>query len=111
MMSRTLAAVAREVQGRLVGADQAFGAVTTDTRALGAGSLFVAIPGDRFDGNDFVDEALAKGAAGALVSRLASSPLAQIEVRDSRRALGAMARAWRASFRIPVVAELLGVAP
>ena len=38
MMSRTLAAVAREVQGRLIGADQAFGAVTTDTRALGAGS-------------------------------------------------------------------------
>ena len=104
MMSRTLAAVAREVQGRLIGADQAFGAVTTDTRALGAGSLFVAIPGDRFDGNDFVHEALAKGAAGALVSRLASSPLAQIEVRDSRRALGAMARAWRASFTIPVVA-------
>jgi len=104
MMSRTLAAVAREVQGRLLGADQAFGVVTTDTRALGAGSLFVAIPGDRFDGNDFIDEALAKGAAGALVSRLASSPLAQIEVRDSRRALGAMARAWRASFTIPVVA-------
>jgi len=104
MMSRTLAAVAREVQGRLTGADQAFGAVTTDTRALGAGSLFVAIPGDRFDGNDFVGEALAKGAAGALVSRVAASPLAQIEVRDSRRALGAMARAWRASFTIPVVA-------
>jgi UDP-N-acetylmuramoyl-tripeptide--D-alanyl-D-alanine ligase len=103
-MARTLAAVAREVQGTLVGADHAFGAVTTDTRALGAGSLFVAIPGDRFDGNDFVDEAAAKGAAGALVSRLAASPLPQIEVRDSRRALGAMARAWRASFSIPVVA-------
>jgi len=104
MMSRTLAAVAREVEGRLVGADQSFGHVTTDTRSLGAGSLFVAIPGDRFDGNDFVGEALAKGAAGALVSRLASSPLSQVEVRDSRRALGAMARAWRASFSIPVVA-------
>jgi len=99
-----LAAVAREVQGRLVGADQPFAAVTTDTRALGAGSLFVAIPGDRFDGNDFVEEAFTKGAAGALVSRLGSSALAQIEVRDSRRALGAMARAWRASFTIPLVA-------
>jgi UDP-N-acetylmuramoyl-tripeptide--D-alanyl-D-alanine ligase len=104
MMARTLAAVAREVQGTLLGADRSFGAVTTDTRALGPGSLFVAIPGDRFDGNDFVDEASAKGAAGALVSRLATSPLPQIEVRDSRRALGAMARAWRASFSIPVVA-------
>jgi UDP-N-acetylmuramoyl-tripeptide--D-alanyl-D-alanine ligase len=103
-MTRTLAALAREVQGRLVGPDQTFGAVTTDTRALGPGSLFVAIPGDRFDGNDFVDEALSKGAAGALVSRLAASALPQVEVRDSRRALGAMARAWRASFSIPVVA-------
>jgi UDP-N-acetylmuramoyl-tripeptide--D-alanyl-D-alanine ligase len=104
MMARTLSAVAREVKGRLVGADQPFGPVTTDTRTLGSGSLFVAIPGDRFDGNDFVAEAAAKGAAGALVSRLAASPLPQIEVRDSRRALGAMARAWRASFSIPVVA-------
>ena len=103
MMARTLAAVAREVEGRLVGNDEAFGAVTTDTRALGEGSLFVAIPGDRFDGNDFVEEAFAKGAAGALVSRLAASQLPQIEVRDSRRALGAMGRAWRASFSIPVV--------
>ena len=103
-MARTLAAVAHEVQGTLVGADRTFGVVTTDTRALGPGSLFVAIPGDRFDGNDFVDEASAKGAAGALVSRLATSPLPQIEVRDSRRALGAMGRAWRASFSLPVVA-------
>jgi UDP-N-acetylmuramoyl-tripeptide--D-alanyl-D-alanine ligase len=104
MMARTLAAVAREVQGRLVGPDQPFGAVTTDTRSLGSGSLFVAIPGDRFDGNDFVEQASDKLAAGALVSRLAASPLPQIEVRDSRRALGTMARAWRASFGIPVVA-------
>jgi UDP-N-acetylmuramoyl-tripeptide--D-alanyl-D-alanine ligase len=103
-MPRTLSAVARETQGRLVGADQTFGAVTTDTRSLGPGSLFVAISGDRFDGNDFIDEAFAKKAAGALVSRLAASPLPQVEVRDSRRALGAFARAWRASFGIPAVA-------
>jgi UDP-N-acetylmuramoyl-tripeptide--D-alanyl-D-alanine ligase len=104
MMTRTLAAVARAVEGRLVGADASFGAVTTDTRTLSPGALFVAIPGDRFDGNDFVPEAHAKGAAGALVSRHASAPLAQIEVRDTRRALGALAKAWRATFAVPVVA-------
>jgi UDP-N-acetylmuramoyl-tripeptide--D-alanyl-D-alanine ligase len=104
MMTRTLAAVAKEVQGRLVGDDRPFGVVTSDTRKLGPGALFVAIPGDRFDGNDFVAEAHAKGAAGALVSRLASSPLPQVEVRDSRRALGTMGRAWRASFSVPVIA-------
>jgi UDP-N-acetylmuramoyl-tripeptide--D-alanyl-D-alanine ligase len=87
-----------------VGADRPFGIVSTDSRSLVPGALFVAIPGDRFDGYDFVPEAEAKGAAGALVSRLAATPLPQIEVRDSRRALGAMARAWRASFSIPIVA-------
>jgi UDP-N-acetylmuramoyl-tripeptide--D-alanyl-D-alanine ligase len=103
-MARTLSAVARAVEGRLVGADGPFMAVATDSRTLPAGALFVAIAGDRFDGNDFVVDAQAKGAAGAMVSRLASTPLAQIEVRDTRRALGAMARAWRAAFAVPTVA-------
>jgi len=103
-MTRTLAAVAHEVQGRLVGADQTFGVVTTDSRALTTGALFVAIPGDRFDGNDFIGDAYSRGAAGALVSRVATSPLPQVEVRDTRRAFGALARAWRATFALPVVA-------
>jgi len=103
-MTRTLAAVARETQGRLIGEDGGFGAVTTDSRALTAGSLFVAIAGDKYDGNDFVRDAHAKGAAGALVSRTANLPLAQVEVRDTRRAFGVLARAWRANFAVPVVA-------
>ena len=104
MMTRTLAAVARETQGRLIGEDGGFGAVTTDSRALTEGSLFVAIAGDKYDGNDFVRDAHAKGAAGALVSRTANLPLAQVEVRDTRRAFGVLARAWRANFAVPVVA-------
>ena len=103
-MTRTLAAVARETQGRLIGEDGGFGAVTTDSRALTEGSLFVAIAGDKYDGNDFVRDAHAKGAAGALVSRTANLPFAQVEVRDTRRAFGVLARAWRANFAVPVVA-------
>ena len=78
--------------------------MTTDTRALTSGALYVAIRGERFDGNDFVADAHAKGAAGALVSRLAQLPLPQVEVADTRRAFGAMARAWRRNFDVPVVA-------
>ena len=103
-MARSLAAVAREVHGRLSGADAAFAAVTTDTRSLAQGSLFVAIRGPRFDGNDFIGEAHAKGAAGALVSRHAPAPLPQVEVADTRQAFGAMARAWRRNFAVPAVA-------
>ena len=103
-MSRALSAVAHEVNGRLIGADTGFGVVATDTRALAPGALFVAISGERFDGNDFIVEAHSKGAAGALVSRPAAIALPQIQVTDTRRAFGAMARAWRANFGIPVVA-------
>jgi UDP-N-acetylmuramoyl-tripeptide--D-alanyl-D-alanine ligase len=103
-MARTLAAVAREVHGRLIGPDGSFGPVTTDSRTLTAGALFVAIRGDHFDGNDFLADALKKGAAGALVSRRADLPLPQVEVGDTRRAFGALARAWRAGFSVPVIA-------
>lgn len=104
MMSRTLGALAREVKGTLVGADAPFGAVSTDSRTLSSGALFVAIAGDRFDGNDFVADAQTRGAAGALVSRRTSSSLPQIEVRDTRRALGLVAKAWRTTFAVPAVA-------
>lgn len=104
MRSRTLAAVAKQVSGTLLGADAAFGRVSIDTRKLDPGALFVAIPGERFDGNDFVPDAHAGNAAGALVSRLSDVPLPQVSVQDTRGALSCMARGWRKNFPIPVVA-------
>jgi len=104
MMTRTLAAVAHEVRGELIGEDAGFGRVSIDSRSLSAGELFVALPGEHVDGNDFVADAHARGAAGALVSRCASVPLPQVKVDDAQRAFGWMARAWRANFPLPVVA-------
>jgi UDP-N-acetylmuramoyl-tripeptide--D-alanyl-D-alanine ligase len=62
-MIRDLAELARVTGGVLHGADAAFGAVTSDSRALGPGALFVALRGERFDGHQFVPEALERGAA------------------------------------------------
>src|SRR5690606_39965534 len=90
--------------GTLHGADAPFGAVTTDTRTLGPGELFVAIRGERFDGNDYVPAAHEKGAAGALVSRVSPGPLSQVAVADTRAAVCALARAWRRGFAVPGVA-------
>ena len=104
MMARTLAAVAREAQGRLTGPDAAFGTVSIDSRRVDNGGLFVAIRGDQFDGNDFVEDAYANGAAGALVSRLSEAPMPQVEVADTRKAFGQMARAWKDNFGVPVIA-------
>ena len=103
-MSLNLSAVAEQVHGRLIGADRDFDSVSIDTRSLQSGALYVAIAGERFDGNDFIREAAARGAAGALVSKPADLPLPQVAVDDTRLAFGRMARAWRENFGVPVVA-------
>jgi UDP-N-acetylmuramoyl-tripeptide--D-alanyl-D-alanine ligase len=104
-LGRTLRAAADAVGGHLTGADAHFGAVSTDTRTLPAGALFVALRGPNFDANEFVAAAAAAGAVGALVERASTTTtLAQIVVTDTLAALQALAAAWRAQFAIPVVA-------
>ncbi len=81
--------------------------VSTDSRTIDAGELFVPLRGERFDGHDFLKEAFAHGAAGALVERwpLGSQVPGPIwKVSDTLRALGHLARFHRDRFSIPVVA-------
>jgi UDP-N-acetylmuramoyl-tripeptide--D-alanyl-D-alanine ligase len=81
-----------------------FSSVTSDSRQIRPGCLFVALRGDRFDGHDFVADAAHGGATVALVERPVDAALTQVVVRDSRRALGLAAAAWRARFRLPLIA-------
>jgi UDP-N-acetylmuramoyl-tripeptide--D-alanyl-D-alanine ligase len=103
------ATAARAIAGTLSGANVDFSRVTTDSRSLEAGDLFVALKGERFDGHDFVVQAFERGAtaavvaadrAGALVGRAAGSLLS---VADPLAALGALAAFWRRRFVLPVV--------
>lgn len=87
-----------------------FRAVSTDTRRLQAGELFVALRGENFDGHDFVAAALDQGVAGALVEKAwldrqteVANPDLLIAVSDTRLALGKLAQAWRQRFRIPLI--------
>ena len=83
-----------------------FTAVTTDTRSLSSGSLFVALSGENFDGHDFVDDAVRRGATGLVVDREveAESHVRVYRVDDTRVALGRIARARRDCFDGPVIA-------
>ena len=67
MRPRRLSEVARAVEGSLEGDDVDVRAVSTDSREVTEGSLFIALPGDRTDGHRFVDQAFAGGAAAAIV--------------------------------------------
>jgi UDP-N-acetylmuramoyl-tripeptide--D-alanyl-D-alanine ligase len=103
-MRRTLQEAARAVGGTLVGDDRPYGAVSTDSRTLAAGALFVALRGPRFDGAAFVAAASARGAVGAIVEKaVPDAAIAQIAVPDTLAALQRLASAWRASLSIPIV--------
>jgi UDP-N-acetylmuramoyl-tripeptide--D-alanyl-D-alanine ligase len=95
----TLAAAADSMHGTLHGADQPFTGVSTDTRTLSRGELFVALQGPNFDGRNYVGQARDKGAAGAVVDALVDegggASLSQVVVNDSKRALGLLGAAWR----------------
>ena len=104
MMSMSLAEAAVLLDARYAGpGDRCFTGVSTDTRTLAAENLFFALTGPRFDGHDHVAEAQARGAAAAAVSRPVDCALPLLQVEDTRRALGDLARQWRDRFAIPVV--------
>lgn len=103
-MMLTLSEAARLAGGTLTGSgENEILRVVTDSRALRAGDLFVAIKGERFDAHDFVAAALEQGAAGAIVDEgFAGEQEGLIRVEDTRLALGHLAAGWRARFAVPV---------
>jgi UDP-N-acetylmuramoyl-tripeptide--D-alanyl-D-alanine ligase len=99
-----LATASAMVGGRRIGANPTFLRVTTDSRALERGDLFVALRGERFDGHAFVPQALRDGAVAAMVAEPAAASLAGdlVVVPDTQQALGRLAGAWRARFDLPL---------
>ena len=102
-MKRTLKEFAQTCGGTLSGIDRGYTGVSTDTRTLKAGEVFVALRGPRFNANDFVAAAETAGAVAAVVDKRVDRPLPQIIVSDTQAALSASAAAWRAQFTMPVV--------
>lgn len=100
----TLAEAATWCGGHLFGADGEFMGVTTDSRKVARGQLFVALKGERHDGHEYAAGALEQGAAGIVVDHDMGLDVAQIVVADTRLALGALAAGWRGRLQLPPVA-------
>lgn len=113
-MSITIEEVLRATGGRLLqGEERAFfQGISTDSRMVGEGELFIALKGPRFDGHHFALKALEKKAGGVVIEEDKTGdirwngyrPKAVIVVKDTLRALGDLARERRRRYRIPVVA-------
>jgi len=92
------------LNGILIGDDLEFSDVSTDTRNLKKGDLYIALKGDSFDGHDYIEQAQQAGAIAAIVHEDVVTNLPLIKVEDTRKALGGLAAAWRQSFGGKVVA-------
>ncbi|MEO7480889.1 MAG: UDP-N-acetylmuramoyl-tripeptide--D-alanyl-D-alanine ligase [Sulfuriferula sp.] len=105
-MMMLLSKAAQVLGGKLIGADVEFNAVSTDSRAISVGDLFVALQGEKFDGSQFVSLAAEKGAVAALVNNAnfhgEAMPCPLLLVEDTRLALGKLAGYWRDQFDIKV---------
>ncbi len=104
MISMSLAQAANAMQALMEPKQAAlFSGVSTDSRSIQAGQLFVALHGPNFDGHQYLAQVRAAGAAAAVVSHLVDDDLPQILVDDTRLALGRLAATWRAQFDGPVI--------
>ncbi|HYH40428.1 MAG TPA: UDP-N-acetylmuramoyl-tripeptide--D-alanyl-D-alanine ligase, partial [Burkholderiales bacterium] len=102
----TLREAAGVLLARVRGDDVTFTGVSTDTRTLKSGDLFVALRGEHFDGHAFLEQAHAAGAGAAMVdsNRERLTELPTLVVGNTRLALGTLAAQWRARFSTPLVA-------
>ncbi|VAW75345.1 UDP-N-acetylmuramoyl-tripeptide--D-alanyl-D-alanine ligase [hydrothermal vent metagenome] len=103
-MTLPLSEAARVLDAARYGTDVTFAGLSTDTRTIRKGNLFVALQGPNFDGHDYLQQAQRKGAVAATVSRIVKGTLPQVEVEDTRIALGRLAAYWRSRFDLPLVA-------
>jgi UDP-N-acetylmuramoyl-tripeptide--D-alanyl-D-alanine ligase len=109
----TCSDILKATGGSLLHGDReaSFPGLSTDSRTLQKGDIFIALRGEQFDGHAFVQKALKQGAAGAIVQKedLASceadafTSKLLIAVPETLRALGDIARYWRDRFSLPVI--------
>lgn len=104
MIALSLQTLAQITDGLLTGGNATITEVTTDTRKVTAGCLFIALKGERFDAHDFAADAVANGAAALLVSKRLQIEVPQVVVSDTRIALGMLAAWVRQQVKTRVVA-------
>lgn len=95
--------IATALDARMIGDDVQFELVSSDSRHIQPGELFIALTGPHFDGHDFITQVKEKGAVGALVSRPVDVDFPQLLVHDTLQGLTELSRLRRAQYDIPVI--------
>lgn len=103
-MTLRLSQIAAVTGSELTGEDCSFSQLSINTRTVSEDDLFIAVKGENFDAHDYLDQAAKKGACALVVERMSKLSLPQLQVADTRIALGQIAALWRDGFSLPVAA-------
>ncbi len=104
MISMSLSKAAAAINANYLGEDIIFSGCSTDSRTIENGNLFIALTGENFDGHDYVSVAEEKGASSLLLEKGVNHTKPLMQVDDTRKAMGLLARTWRDEISIPLVA-------
>jgi UDP-N-acetylmuramoyl-tripeptide--D-alanyl-D-alanine ligase len=104
MISLMLSQIAESLDAELIGNDMVINSVSTDTRNIEQGALFVALVGERFDAHNFTHQAVESGAGALLVSKPVSDDVPQLLVKDTKLALGQLGALVHQTCMTPTVA-------
>jgi len=99
----SLSQIANVTDGKLAGSDCSVRGHSTDTRTVAAGDVYFCLRGDNFDGHNFAQDAIDKGASAIVCEKELQADVPQLIVADTRRAFGRFAMLWREQFSKPVI--------
>jgi UDP-N-acetylmuramoyl-tripeptide--D-alanyl-D-alanine ligase len=104
MISMSLSKAAAAINANLIGDDAVFNGCSTDSRTIENGNLFIALSGENYDGHDYVSVAEERGASSLMLEKEVSHVKPVLQVDNTRRAMGLLAKTWRDELSIPLVA-------
>ena len=104
MINLSLAELSHALTATLIGENLTIASVSTDSRAIANGDLFIALKGPNFDAHQFIDEVISKGAAAVVVDHAIDCAVPQLVVADTTLALGQVGALVKARLNVPAVA-------
>ena len=104
MISMSLSKAAAAIHSNYNGKDIVFSGCSIDSRTIKDGNLFIALKGENFDGHDYVSLAEDNGASSIILEQEVNHTKPVLQVKDTRKAMGLLARSWRDEISIPLIA-------
>ena len=90
LVEKKLSKIAKVADAKLIGKDLGFNKISTDTRTIKKGDIFLALKGENFDGHDFIETAIEKGAASIISERELSDEINYIKTKNVQKTLQKM---------------------